>query len=188
MKLLQEIGTELAEDEAFKDGVAGPFEVFGVQDLADSSVNIRTRLKTKAGRQWSIRREFLRRVKRRFDAEGIEIPFPHQTLYFGADKNGGSPPAHILLCQAQSRRSGNVTISTPLESQEFFETSDPEMDDAETARNMQKDSLSAESSESIRERAEVAKDAKQVQQDSIGDEAENTSIEDSLSPTGKKPG
>lgn len=188
MKLLQEIGTELAEDEAFKDGVAGPFEVFGVQDLADSSVNIRTRLKTKAGRQWSIRREFLRRVKRRFDAEGIEIPFPHQTLYFGADKNGGSPPAHILLSQAQSRRSGNVTISTPLESQEFFETSDPEMDDAETARNMQKDSLSAESSESIRERAEVAKDAKQVQQDSIGDDAENTSIEDSLSPTGKKPG
>ena len=81
-----------------------------------------------------------------------------------------------------------MTISTPLESQEFFETSDPEMDDAETARNMQKDSLSAESSESIRERAEVAKDAKQVQQDSIGDDAENTSIEDSLSPTGKKPG
>ena len=96
MKLLQEIGTELAEDEAFKDGVAGPFEVFGVQDLADSSVNIRTRLKTKAGRQWSIRREFLRRVKRRFDAEGIEIPFPHQTLYFGADKNGGSPP--LISC------------------------------------------------------------------------------------------
>jgi small conductance mechanosensitive channel len=160
MKLLQEIGTELAEDESFKDGVAGPFEVFGVQDLADSSVNIRTRLKTKAGRQWSIRREFLRRVKRRFDAEGIEIPFPHQTLYFGEDKNGGSPPAHVLLSQARSRRSGNVTISSPSESQEFFETSDPEMDDAEAARNTQKDLLSAERRGIIRERTEATEDAK----------------------------
>ena len=39
----------------------------------------------------------LRRLKKRFDAEGIEIPFPHQTLYFGVDKDGTAPPGRILL-------------------------------------------------------------------------------------------
>jgi small conductance mechanosensitive channel len=36
-------------------------------------------------------------MKKRFDALGIEIPFPHQTVYFGVDKNGAAPPAHIRL-------------------------------------------------------------------------------------------
>jgi small conductance mechanosensitive channel len=42
-------------------------------------------------------REFNRRMKKRFNALGIEIPFPHQTLYFGIDKNGMASPAHIRL-------------------------------------------------------------------------------------------
>ena len=47
--------------------------------------------------QWSVKREFLRRVKKRFDQEGIEIPFPHTTMYFGEDKDGKAPPAQIVI-------------------------------------------------------------------------------------------
>ncbi len=188
MKLLQEIGTELAEDDAFKDGVAGPFEVFGVQDLADSSVNIRTRLKTIAGRQWSIRREFLRRVKRRFDAEGIEIPFPHQTLYFGEDKDGGAPSAYVTVAQAKHRLGVKEASAEPSESEEFFETADPEMADAETARNAEKDSQEAERKRLLKEREEAAEDAKEAEQKLIGEAPDSETTKDDASPTGKKPG
>ena len=41
------------------------------------------------------RREFLRRIKQRFDERSIAIPFPHQTLYFGASKDGSAPPVHV---------------------------------------------------------------------------------------------
>jgi small-conductance mechanosensitive channel len=46
--------------------------------------------------QWSVRRELLRRTKKAFDERGIEIPFPHRTIYFGVDKQGTAPPAHIV--------------------------------------------------------------------------------------------
>jgi small conductance mechanosensitive channel len=45
--------------------------------------------------QWGVKREFFRRMKKRFDAEGIEMPFPHTTLYFGENKDGTAPPANV---------------------------------------------------------------------------------------------
>lgn len=188
MKLLQEIGDELANDEAFKDGISGPFEVFGVQDLADSSVNIRTRLKTAAGRQWSIRREFLRRVKRRFDAEGIEIPFPHQTLYFGEDKDGNAPSAKIMVSQAKPERSGKDAGDEAPQSQEFFKTANPEMADAEAARNAEKESQEAERKRILKEREEAAEEARETEQELIGDGNDSDAGKDEKPPTGKKPG
>ena len=71
--------------------------MMGVQELADSAVIIRSRIKTEPIMQWSVKREFLRRVKKRFDQEGIEIPFPHTTMYFGEDKDGKAPPAQIVI-------------------------------------------------------------------------------------------
>jgi small conductance mechanosensitive channel len=44
---------------------------------------IKGRIKTRPIRQWMVGREFLRRLKMAFDEERIEIPFPHQTVYFG---------------------------------------------------------------------------------------------------------
>ena len=60
--------------------------MLGLERLDDSAVVVRVRLKTRPLKQWGVRREFLRLVKRRFDAEGIEIPFPHRTIYFGANQ------------------------------------------------------------------------------------------------------
>jgi small-conductance mechanosensitive channel len=57
--------------------------VLGVDQLADSAVVLRAVVKVDADQRWNVRREALRRVKNRFDAEGIEIPYPHLTVYRG---------------------------------------------------------------------------------------------------------
>ncbi len=41
-------------------------------------------------------------MKRRFDELGIEIPFPHRTIYFGEDKAGKAPPARVLVGEADN--------------------------------------------------------------------------------------
>jgi moderate conductance mechanosensitive channel len=55
----------------------------GVESFADSAVVIRVMAKTLPLKQWDVARELRRRIKNRFDAEGIEIPFPHTTFYWG---------------------------------------------------------------------------------------------------------
>jgi small conductance mechanosensitive channel len=67
-----------------------------VQSWADSSVLIRSRFKTEALEQWDVRRAFLGKLKKAFDAHGIEIPYPHLTLYAGQDKQGKAPALRIM--------------------------------------------------------------------------------------------
>lgn len=85
---LEVLGDELerfAADPEWADQVFDPPEILGVERLDDSAVVLRGRVKVTATDRWKIRRELLRRVKNRLDAEGIEIPFPHLTLYRGED-------------------------------------------------------------------------------------------------------
>lgn len=67
---------KLAEDPVYADVITGEPEVLGVESLGASSVVLRGRFTTKADQRWVVRREALRRVKNRFDAEGISIPPP----------------------------------------------------------------------------------------------------------------
>jgi small-conductance mechanosensitive channel len=67
----------------------------GVDRLADSAVIVRCRFEVKPLEQWNVKREFLRRVKKAFDTEGIEIPFPHVTIYAGHPKQGRAPAFHV---------------------------------------------------------------------------------------------
>lgn len=71
---------KLAADPDFSHLITGPPEVLGVNELGDSAVVLRGRLTTTADERWAVRREALKRVKNRFDAEGISIPFPQITL------------------------------------------------------------------------------------------------------------
>lgn len=67
-------------------------DVWGVEALGASGIVIRLVVKTKPSAQWRVSRELRERVKERFDAEGIEIPFPTQTLWMHtatAKPNGG---------------------------------------------------------------------------------------------------
>ncbi len=90
--VLREIAAGMEDDESWRHRVVPPFEVFGVQELGDSAVIVRCRFKTPPMHQWAVAREFRRRMKKRFDELGIEIPFPHRTVYFGADKEAVSSP------------------------------------------------------------------------------------------------
>lgn len=82
---------------AHKDDILEDLQVAGVSALADSSVNIRVLIKTAPGMQWAVGRAYNRLVKMHFDKAGIEIPFPHTTLYFGEDKEGLAPPAYVRV-------------------------------------------------------------------------------------------
>ncbi|MBU2539240.1 MAG: mechanosensitive ion channel family protein [Proteobacteria bacterium] len=83
VSILQEVGRTLKQDAVLGPMILEEPEVFGVDKLGNSAVVIKGRIKTVPIQQWAVGREFLRRVKLAFDAKRIEIPFPHQTLYFG---------------------------------------------------------------------------------------------------------
>ena len=102
VQVLQEVDSEMRDDPDFAPDILEPLEVMGVDRFEDSAVIVRVRTKTKPLRQWAVGREFNRRMKKAFDARGIEIPFPHQTVYFGVAKDGTAPPAHLRLDRALS--------------------------------------------------------------------------------------
>lgn len=81
--LMKKIGSELREDAKLGPLMQGDIEVFGIDKLEDSAIVIQGRIKTLPIKQWDVGREYLRRLKIAFDVEGIELPFPSRSLYFG---------------------------------------------------------------------------------------------------------
>ncbi|MDZ5646712.1 mechanosensitive ion channel domain-containing protein [Nitrospirillum sp. BR 11828] len=74
MQIMTEIGEELQNDSLFGSGILAPMEILGVSEFAEKAVKIKFRIKTRPRRQYAVGREFNRRLKLRFDKEGI--PFP----------------------------------------------------------------------------------------------------------------
>jgi small conductance mechanosensitive channel len=91
MDVMRDTGARMRADPAFEPLILEPLEIAGVERWEDSAVIIRCRFKCAPLQQWTVRRECLRRLKRAFDERGIEIPFPHLTLYAGRDKDGQAP-------------------------------------------------------------------------------------------------
>jgi moderate conductance mechanosensitive channel len=89
---LQEIAKEVRRDARFADDILEPLEMLGVDQFKDSAVMIKCRIKTEPHKQWRVGREMNRRIKNRFDAKGIEIPFPYQPSYWGEPKKGTPQP------------------------------------------------------------------------------------------------
>ena len=83
IELIKAVGDELQSDEGFKNKFIDPIEIFGLDKFGDSAIIIKARIKTVPSAQWTIGREFNRRLKVAFDDKGIEIPFPHRTIYWG---------------------------------------------------------------------------------------------------------
>lgn len=81
IRVMRDVGKQLWEDREWQVKLTEEPAVWGVEALGDSSVNIRLVASTQPGRQWEVRRELRRRIKNRFDAEGIEIPFPQRTVH-----------------------------------------------------------------------------------------------------------
>jgi small-conductance mechanosensitive channel len=109
MQVMREVAEGLRRDRAYRRIILEPLEVLGLDAFADSAVIIKARLKVRPGSQWLIGREYKRRLKNRFDELGIEIPFPHQTIYFGQDREGAAPPARVLMTTAEDLDKGSTS-------------------------------------------------------------------------------
>ncbi len=83
MQIMHEVGTSIMQDTQLQDKVLDKLDIAGVDNLAESAVIIRCRMKVRPLEQWTIKREYLKRIKNAFDAQQIEIPFPHLTVYQG---------------------------------------------------------------------------------------------------------
>ncbi|MEW6444314.1 MAG: mechanosensitive ion channel family protein [bacterium] len=83
IEILRELGEEMTQEEAYRSSILEPLEILGVDRFDNSAVVIKARIKTLPIKQWLVGREMNRRIKKRFDELGIEIPFPHQSFYFG---------------------------------------------------------------------------------------------------------
>jgi len=96
LDVMRRVGEEMREDPVFGPKIADDAEIIGVEKWADSAVTIRCRLKVIPPiEQWNVRREFLKRLKKAYDERGIEIPFPHVTVYPGQLKDGSAPALRV---------------------------------------------------------------------------------------------
>ncbi len=91
--VMRRVAEELRGDPDYAQMILEPIEVFGVDDFGESEVTIKARLKTRPIQQWSVGREYRRRLKKVFDVEGIELPFPHRSIYVGE----ASKPFQVLM-------------------------------------------------------------------------------------------
>ena len=74
MDVLRQTAGGLQKDPAFAQSIQSPLEILGIEDLGESGMKIRVRIKTPPQKQWEVTRELRRRIKKAFDEKGIEIP------------------------------------------------------------------------------------------------------------------
>jgi len=97
LSVMREVAQAMRADPAWQGRMPEEIEILGVERWADSAVILRARLKVvPAIQQWNVKREFLKRLKKAYDERGIEIPFPHLTVYPGQNKDGSAPPLRVL--------------------------------------------------------------------------------------------
>ena len=81
--VINRVGKELSEDPQWAGDFLTPPQVLRVDNLGDSAIEIKILADTKPIKQWAIMGELRLRLKKAFDDEGIEIPWPHTKVYFG---------------------------------------------------------------------------------------------------------
>jgi small conductance mechanosensitive channel len=96
--VINRAGAELSNDAAWSGDIIDPPKALGVESLGDSGIDIRVLGDTQPSRQWDVMRELRLRLKKAFDAEGIEIPFPHRTLVTAGRKAADG----VVIRQAES--------------------------------------------------------------------------------------
>lgn len=79
-EVLNAVGAELAEDPAWSEKILEPPAVLRVNALADSGIDIKVLGTVRPTKQWEVAGELRKRIKKAFDGEGIEIPFPHRVV------------------------------------------------------------------------------------------------------------
>jgi small conductance mechanosensitive channel len=98
--LLTGIAAAMRAEAAFSADVLEPLEVLGIDRFTETGVVLQVKLKTMPGRQWGVRREFLLRMKRAFDARGIAGPSAQATVFLGT---ASAPPVRVRLEPDEAR-------------------------------------------------------------------------------------
>lgn len=102
LAIMAGVGAQMRRDDIFGPKILEDIEIVGVDQWADSAVMLRCRFTVQPLEQWSVRREYLKRLKQAFDEKGVEIPFPHLTIYAGQLKNGLAPPHRVLSAETDN--------------------------------------------------------------------------------------
>jgi moderate conductance mechanosensitive channel len=74
LQLMENVGEQMLHEPPYQDAILEPIEVVGVDALADNGIKVKARIKTKPGKQWTVGREYLKRIKFAFDENGVEMP------------------------------------------------------------------------------------------------------------------
>lgn len=90
--VLDRVGAELAVDPAWSDRITEPPKVLRVDAFEESGVALKILATTRPLHQWDVAGELRRRIKIAFDAEGIEIPYPHRVLVMQPATPGADRP------------------------------------------------------------------------------------------------
>jgi small conductance mechanosensitive channel len=90
IEVTNDVCQKFKDDETWGKNMTSVPEVVRVDSLGDSGIEIKILGDTKPGQQWALMGELRKRLKDRFDQEGIEIPWPHTKVYFGNTMQGGS--------------------------------------------------------------------------------------------------
>jgi moderate conductance mechanosensitive channel len=98
LEVLRDEAAQFSTDKAWGSQLDGPVEVLGVESLSDSAVVLRTMSRTQPGSQWTVAREFRRRIKNRFDKETLDIPYPQRRVHVRVE--GGAAPDPIIRAAA----------------------------------------------------------------------------------------
>jgi small conductance mechanosensitive channel len=81
--VINRVGEQLAKDPQWAPSIVTPPKALRVDNLGDSGIEIKILGDTKPTKQWDVMGELRLRLKKAFDEEGIEIPWPHTKVYFG---------------------------------------------------------------------------------------------------------
>jgi moderate conductance mechanosensitive channel len=96
LQVVRDEAEQFSKDPAWSLQLDGPVEVLGVEELRDNSLVIRTLLKTQPGSQWSVGREFRRRLRKRFDRETVESPFQQRRVHVTVKGPNGEAVANVV--------------------------------------------------------------------------------------------
>ncbi|UCD19459.1 MAG: mechanosensitive ion channel family protein [candidate division WOR-3 bacterium] len=81
--VINRVCAEMVKEKNWKDKILKAPQVLRVDALGDSGIDIKILGDTRPSMQWEVMGELRKRIKKEFDREGIEIPWPHMKVYFG---------------------------------------------------------------------------------------------------------
>ena len=110
MEVIDRVGAEISDDPEWAPKITDPLKAIRVQEFGASGIAIKVMGETVPMQQWAVAGEFRRRIKRVFDEEEIEIPFPHMTVYWGPGENPAysTPVAQKLTNQQGKSAAPNI--------------------------------------------------------------------------------